>query len=228
MHGALVDVDGMGVLLLGRSGIGKSECALELVSRGHRLVADDIVELRPGPDGRVIGSAPERVRHYMEIRGLGIVFIPDLFGPEGVREEMPIDLVCQLEKWTEGAEYERIGLERATQRIGGASIPSVTLPARPGGSMASVIEVAARDHFLKNRAISISFQKFDCIHMQHVRFAVATSGSEKSGHLDCPAEGCCLQPAGRFAQGQRQQFPLPPSVLYRFRSAWSHVAAILR
>jgi len=145
MHGALVDVDGMGVLLLGRSGIGKSECALELVSRGHRLVADDVVELRAGGDGRLFGSAPERIRHYMEIRGLGIVFIPDLFGPEGVRDEMSIDLVCQLEQWAEGADYERVGLERGTQQIGDATIPRVTLPARPGGSMATVIEVAARD-----------------------------------------------------------------------------------
>jgi HPr kinase/phosphorylase len=145
LHGALVDVDGLGVLLLGRSGIGKSECALELVSRGHRLVADDVVEIRLSDDGRAIGCAPERVRHYMEIRGIGIVFIPDLFGPEGVRDEMPIDLVCQLEKWSEGAQYERLGLERATQAIAGSPVPRVTLPARPGGSMATVIEVAARD-----------------------------------------------------------------------------------
>jgi HPr kinase/phosphorylase len=154
VHGALVDVDGLGVLLLGRSGIGKSECALELVSRGHRLVADDIVELRPAADGRVIGSAPERVRHYMEIRGLGIVFIPDLFGAEGVRDEIAIDLVCQLEKWTEGAAYERIGLERAMQSIGGSLVPRVTLPARPGGSMATVIEVAARDQ--RQRAAGVN------------------------------------------------------------------------
>jgi HPr kinase/phosphorylase len=154
VHGALVDVDGVGVLLLGRSGIGKSECALELVSRGHRLVADDIVELRRGADGRVIGSAPERVRHHMEIRGLGIVFIPDLFGPDGVREEMPIDLVCQLEKWTEGAEYERVGLERDRQEIGGVAIPRVTLPARPGGSMATVIEVAARDQRQRDAGVN--------------------------------------------------------------------------
>jgi HPr kinase/phosphorylase len=154
VHGALVDVDGVGVLLLGRSGIGKSECALELISRGHRLVADDIVELRPSGDGRVIGSAPERVRHYMEIRGLGIVFIPDLFGPEGVREEMPIELVCQLEKWTEGAEYERVGLERASQSIGGVAVPRVTLPARPGGSMATVIELAARDQRQRSAGVN--------------------------------------------------------------------------
>jgi HPr kinase/phosphorylase len=154
VHGALVEVDGLGVLLLGRSGIGKSECALELISRGHRLVADDIVELREDADGRVVGSAPERVRHYMEIRGLGIVFIPDLFGPDGVREEMPIDLVCRLEKWTEGADYERVGLERARHRIGSASFPLVTLPARPGGSMATVIEVAVRDQ--RQRAAGVN------------------------------------------------------------------------
>jgi HPr kinase/phosphorylase len=153
-HGALVEVLGVGVLLLGPSGIGKSECALELVSRGHRLVADDIVELRPGGDGRLIGSAPERVRHYMEIRGLGIVFIPDVFGPEGVREEMTVDLLCRLEKWTEGAEYERVGLERLTQPIGGVEIPCVTLPARPGGSMATVIELAARDQRQRSAGVN--------------------------------------------------------------------------
>jgi HPr kinase/phosphorylase len=135
LHGALVDVDGMGVLLLGRSGIGKSECALELVSRGHRLVADDIVELRNDAEGRLIGSAPERVR-----------------------DEMPIDLVCQLEKWTEGADYERIGLERSTQRIGDVELPRVTLPARPGGSMATVIEVAARDQRQRARGVNAARQ----------------------------------------------------------------------
>ena len=102
----------------------------------------------------MIGSAPERIRHYMEIRGLGIVFVPDLFGAEAVRDEMPIDLVCQLEKWREGAEYERVGLERATERIGGVSVPRVTLPARPGGSMATVVEVAARDHRQRSAGVN--------------------------------------------------------------------------
>lgn len=146
IHGALLDVHGVGILLLGPSGIGKSECALELVGRGHRLVADDVVELRAAGDGQVVGSAPERVRHYMEIRGVGIISVPDLFGKEAVRDDMRVDLVCVLEKWREDAAYERVGLERPNEELAGAQVPRLTLPARPAGSMATVIEVAARDH----------------------------------------------------------------------------------
>jgi HPr kinase/phosphorylase len=146
LHGALIDVHGVGVLLLGASGIGKSECALELVSRGHRLVADDVVELEAGPDGRAIGRAPKRVRHYMEIRGLGIIFVPDLFGPERVRDEMSVDLICHVERWREGVEYDRLGLERTTEDVAGAKVAALTLPARPGASMATIVDVAAREH----------------------------------------------------------------------------------
>jgi HPr kinase/phosphorylase len=153
LHGSLLDVHGVGTLLLGSSGIGKTECALELLSRGHRLVADDVVEIRTTSDGRVVGSAPERIRHFMEIRGLGIVWVPDLFGPGAVREEMPIDLVCRLVKWTEGVEYERVGLDRPTEEIGGTELPSLTLPARPGGSMATVVDVAVREHRLRSDGV---------------------------------------------------------------------------
>ncbi len=146
LHGALLDVHGVGVLLLGPSGVGKSECALELVSRAHRLVADDVVEVEAGPNGTAIGRAPQRVRHYMEIRGLGIIFVPDLFGPERVRDEMAIDLICRREHWQEGAEYDRLGLERATVEVAGAKVAALTLPARPGASMATIVEVAAREH----------------------------------------------------------------------------------
>jgi HPr kinase/phosphorylase len=146
VHGALLDVHGVGILLLGPSGIGKSECALELVSRGHRLVADDVVELERGADGRLSGRAPERIRHHMEIRGLGILYVPDLFGPEGVAESACVDLVCELEKWREGGGYDRLGLERARVELAGVEIPRLVLPARPGGSMATVVEVAAREH----------------------------------------------------------------------------------
>jgi HPr kinase/phosphorylase len=154
VHGALLDVHGVGILLLGPSGIGKSECALELISRGHRLVADDIVELQLTSEGRAIGAAPERIRHYMEIRGLGIVFIPDLFGREAVRDEMAIDLVCQLERWQEGVEYERIGLDRTSEDVGGAKVPRLALPARPGGSMATVVEVAALEHQQRSAGVN--------------------------------------------------------------------------
>jgi len=147
VHGALVDVYGVGVLLRGRSGIGKSECALELVTRGHRLVADDRVLLRPDDagDGGVRGSAPETIRHYMEVRGLGLLSIPELFGPEAVRDETRVDLVCHLREWRLGEDYERVGLDWPTEEVGGASVPVVTLPARPASSMATIVETAARE-----------------------------------------------------------------------------------
>ena len=136
----------MGVLLRGPSGVGKSECALELVSRGHRLAADDVVELERSDDGRLVGWAPERIRHHMELRGLGIIFLPDLFGKDSVCERAVVDLVCHLERWREGAEYERVGLERDREELAGVELPRLRLPARPGGSMATIVEVAALEH----------------------------------------------------------------------------------
>jgi HPr kinase/phosphorylase len=153
-HGALVDVLNVGVLLLGPSGIGKSECALELIQRGNRLVADDVVLLRRGKDGRLYGSAPELIRHYVEVRGLGIVYLPDLFGPESVREECEVGLICRLEAWRDGMEYERVGLERPTETWLEVVIPSLLLPARPAGSMATLVEVAVREHLQRNRGAS--------------------------------------------------------------------------
>jgi len=154
IHGALLRVHGVGILLLGPSGIGKSECALELVERGHRLVADDVVELRAGSDGRVVGQAPESVRHYMEIRGVGIVYVPDLYGEDAVCEETEVDLVCELEKWRDDASYERVGLERPLAELAGVQLPRLLLPARPAGSMATVIEVAARDHLQRRAGVN--------------------------------------------------------------------------
>jgi HPr kinase/phosphorylase len=159
-HGALIDVLEVGVLLLGPSGIGKSECALELVSRGHRLVADDVVRIRRTPDGRLVGSAPEMIRHYMEIRGIGLLFIPDLYGPAAVRDEGPVDLLCRLEEWREGAEYDRVGLERPTQDLLGAALPALVLPAHPAGSMATLVEVAVRDH-LRRREGQVAARRLD-------------------------------------------------------------------
>lgn len=145
----------MGVLLLGPSGVGKSECALELIQRGHRLVADDVVELERTGEGEVVGRAPESIRHYMEIRGLGILAIAALFGPEAVRDAARVDLICRLEKGGELPQgYERVGLERPKELLEGVSLPCVVLPARPGGSMATVVEVAARDHELRARGIN--------------------------------------------------------------------------
>jgi HPr kinase/phosphorylase len=150
-HGALVEVRGVGVLLLGPSGIGKSEGALELVARGSRLVADDVVRLRRD-GGRLLGSAPELIRHYMEIRGIGILYIPDLYGDEAVLDEVEIALLCRLEHWREGEEYDRVGLERPTECLASVDLPRILLPTRPAGSMATLVEVAARDHLGRQRA----------------------------------------------------------------------------
>ena len=152
-HGALVDVHDVGVLLLGPSGIGKSECALELLRRGHVLVADDVVEI-DCENGTLTGQAPERIRHHLEIRGLGILSVPELFGKEAVRDRGPIHLICRLDPPEAGRQYERVGLTRPTERLSGVDIPQVTVPARPAGSMATVVEVAALDHALRNKGFN--------------------------------------------------------------------------
>lgn len=147
-HGALLQIDEVGVLLLGPSGVGKSECALELLRRGHRLAADDVVELE-NEDGQLVGSAPEGIRHYLEIRGLGILSVTDLFGAKAVVDRAGVDLVCRLDPPGPGREYERVGLDRESDRFEGVDVPRVTLPARPAGSVATVVEMAARDHVLR-------------------------------------------------------------------------------
>jgi HPr kinase/phosphorylase len=136
------------VLIRGPSGVGKSETALELIRRGHRLVADDVVEVRRDGEG-LAGASPALIRHHVEIRGLGILFVPDLYGPEAVRDEWSLDLCCRLEHWREGAEYERIGLLRPSETLLGCAVPSLLLPVRPAGNMATLVEVAARDHRLR-------------------------------------------------------------------------------
>jgi HPr kinase/phosphorylase len=136
----------VGVLLLGPSGIGKSECALELVRRGNRLVADDVVLLTCAPDGRLFGEAPEIIRHHMELRGIGIVYLPDLFGPDSVSESVEVALACRLAEWRPDLEVERVGLERQTEEWAGVAVPTLLLPARPAGSLATLVEVAVRDH----------------------------------------------------------------------------------
>jgi len=154
VHGALLEVHGVGTALLGPSGVGKSECALELLNRGHRLVADDVIELTAESDRCLVGRAPERIRHYMEIRGIGIIFVPDLFGADSVREEARVDLVCRLERWREGVAYERVGLERPEEEFAGVRLPRLTLPARPGGSMATIVELAAREHLQRRAGVN--------------------------------------------------------------------------
>ncbi|MBM4336837.1 MAG: hypothetical protein FJ108_13150 [Deltaproteobacteria bacterium] len=153
MHGSLVEVGGVGVLLLGGSGIGKSECALELVMRGHRLVADDVVLIGPDEAGGPAGWSPELVRHYLELRGIGIVHVPSLFGPGSVADRARIELVVRLESWGAG-EVERIGLERRTEDVAGFRVEVLHLPVAPGRNIASLVEVGARNHVLRSRGKS--------------------------------------------------------------------------
>lgn len=148
-HGVLVDVYGMGVLITGESGVGKSEAALELVKRGHQLVADDVVDICRIADNRLIGECPEMVRHFMEIRGIGIIDIRAMYGIGSVAVSKTIDLVMHLEKWVEGKEYDRLGLTDEYITILGVKVPHQLTPVRPGRNLAIIIEVAARDLSLK-------------------------------------------------------------------------------
>jgi HPr kinase/phosphorylase len=149
IHGVLMDVFGVGILLLGKSGIGKSEIALDLVMRGHRLVADDIVDVARRKPGAVYGAGNPVIKHHMEIRGLGIINIKDLFGVSAVREQKKIELVIELQEWDPQQEYDRLGVEDRFLDIIGVNVPLSVVPVRPGRNMATIIEVAARNHLLK-------------------------------------------------------------------------------
>jgi HPr kinase/phosphorylase len=149
LHGVLMDVFGVGILLLGKSGIGKSEIALDLVMRGHRLVADDIVDVARRKAGSVYGAGNPVIKHHMEIRGLGIINIKDLFGVAAVREQKKIELVIELQEWDPQQEYDRLGVEDRHLQIIGVDIPLSVVPVRPGRNMATIIEVAARNQLLK-------------------------------------------------------------------------------
>ncbi len=148
-HGVLVDVHGVGVLLLGKAGIGKSEIGLELVSRGHRLVADDLVILEQRAPDRVVGACPEITRHHMEIRGLGIVNIKDLFGAAAVRDRKRIEIAVEMVPWDPNDDFDRLGLEDRRIELAGVRVKHIRLPVRPGKSLALIIEVAARNSLLQ-------------------------------------------------------------------------------
>ena len=145
-HGVLVEVYGEGVLLLGESGVGKSETAIELVKRGHRLVADDAVEIKRVGVKRLVGSAPELIRHYIELRGIGVVDVQQLFGMSAVREDQDIDLVVNLEQWNDETMYDRLGLEQLYTVILDVKVPALTVPVKPGRNLAIIVEVAAMNN----------------------------------------------------------------------------------
>ena len=145
-HGCLVEIYGEGILLLGNSGIGKSETTIELIKRGHRLIADDAVEIKRVSDKTLVGSAPELIKHYVELRGIGIVDVRRLFGMGAVKETEKINLVVQLENWIEGKMYDRLGMDEETIDILGIDVPSITIPVRPGRNLAIILEVAAMNN----------------------------------------------------------------------------------
>ena len=148
-HGVLMDVHGIGILLLGPSGIGKSECALFLVERGHRFVADDQVILSLLPSEQVLGRAPTPLRNHLEVRGLGIINVRDLFGANAVRTEKTLQMVVELCPWSDEESYDRLGLDESTVEILGMPLSFLRIPVRPGRNMAVILEVAARNHILK-------------------------------------------------------------------------------
>lgn len=158
VHGVLVDVYGVGVLIMGSSGIGKSETALELVKRGHRLVADDAVEIMQTEEDELVGHAPELIRHLLEIRGLGIINVMTLFGAGAVREYKKIALAIKLENWQENRQYDRLGLDEERIRILDTELPQLTVPVRPGRNLAVIVEVAAMNFRLKRMGYNAAQQ----------------------------------------------------------------------
>ncbi|MFL6562813.1 MAG: HPr(Ser) kinase/phosphatase, partial [Bacillus sp. (in: firmicutes)] len=158
VHGVLVDVYGIGVLITGKSGVGKSETALELVKRGHRLIADDCVEIRQEDQDTLVGTSPDLIEHLLEIRGLGIINVMTLFGAGAVRSNKRITLVMNLEIWDSKKQYDRLGLDEETMKIIDTDVPKLTIPVRPGRNLAVIIEVAAMNFRLKRMGVNAAQQ----------------------------------------------------------------------
>jgi HPr kinase/phosphorylase len=153
IHGVLMNVMGVGVVLMGRSGIGKSECALDLILRGHRFVADDVILLEKRGPETVLGRGDDLTRYNMEIRGLGIISIRDLFGPAAITELKKIELIIEIEAWDETKEYDRLGLEERRTPLLDVPVPTLLIPVSPGRNLATIVEVAVRNHLLKGQGM---------------------------------------------------------------------------
>ena len=173
-HGVLVDVYGSGLFITGNSGVGKSEAALELVKRGHRLVADDVVEIRRVSDVRLVGQALELVRHFMEIRGVGIIDVATMYGVGAIIRSKSIDFEVHLELWKEGQEYDRLGLTDQYTQIMGVNIPRLLLPIHPGRNIAAVLEVAASNFRLKQ----MGYNAAEVLTQRHMQRAMREDNDE--------------------------------------------------
>ena len=186
IHGVLLDILGLGVLMVGESGIGKSECALDLVVRGHRLVADDTVEVRRRAASIVVGSCPELTRHHMELRGLGVINLRDLFGVASTRAAKRVELVVQLERWDPRREYDRLGLDELTFELLGLRIPLIRMPVAPGRNLAILVEVAARNQLLRTRGINAARElaaRLDAQLREHAQLDDTDEELDHGGHL---------------------------------------------
>lgn len=180
-HGVLVEVFGEGILLLGESGVGKSETAIELVNRGHRLIADDAVEIRRVSSKSLVGSSPENIRHFIELRGIGIINASRIFGVGAVKPTEKIDLVINIEPWNSNKVYDRMGLEEESTEILGISIPSLTVPVKPGRNLAVIIEVAARNHRQKKLGYNAAQALLERLGMAEAK---SNDASDKTGYTN--------------------------------------------
>ncbi len=180
-HGVLVEVFGEGILLLGESGVGKSETAIELVNRGHRLIADDAVEIRRVSSKSLVGSSPENIRHFIELRGIGIINASRIFGVGAVKPTEKIDLVINIEPWDSSKVYDRMGLEDETTEILGISLPSITVPVKPGRNLAVIIEVAARNNRQKKLGYNAAQALLERLGMSEAK---SNDASDKTGYSD--------------------------------------------
>ncbi|HZI20660.1 MAG TPA: HPr(Ser) kinase/phosphatase [Pyrinomonadaceae bacterium] len=197
-HGVLLDLYGLGVLLEGKSGVGKSECALDLLVRGHRLVADDMVEIRRAGQSRLTGGAPELLRELVEIRGLGILNVRELFGAAAVGGPRRVDLAIRLERWEDAGEVERLGLDARTTEILGVSIPYFVLPVSPGRNLATLVETAVRVHLLRARGYNAA-RELAGRHADELAGASAREGGERD---EADSTGGTGGASGRGADGR--------------------------
>ena len=177
-HGVLLEVYGEGVLLIGESGVGKSETAIELVKRGHRLIADDAVEIKRINTHTLIGTAPELIRHYIELRGIGVVDVQRLFGMSAIKTEQEIDMVINLEQWRDDAQYDRLGLDDRYATILDVKLPALTIPVKPGRNLAIIVEVAAMNNRQKKMGYNAA-QEFNNQINAHFEQAAAAEKKKK-------------------------------------------------
>lgn len=169
IHGVLVDVFGEGVLLMGESGIGKSEAALELIRRGHRLISDDVVEIRKVSDASLVGSAPNITKHFIELRGIGIIDVKTLYGVEAVRDTHSIDMVIKLEEWDRDKEYDRMGLEEEYTEFLGNQVVCHSIPIRPGRNLAIIVETAAVNHRQKKMGYNAAQELYNRVQQSLIK-----------------------------------------------------------